>query len=124
VLNPSYNALFRLIDNECKNIPVSLKSYVLSTDAAEKGHLGVLKWARKNGCPWDELTCEYATGNGHLDVLKWARDNGCLWHRHTCLVYAITNDHSELAKWIQEKKKVIPISIIFFISTPLLIVRK
>ena len=26
--------------------------------AAEEGHLEVLQWARENGCPWDEYTCE------------------------------------------------------------------
>jgi hypothetical protein len=25
--------------------------------AAMFGHLEVLKWARANGCPWDEETC-------------------------------------------------------------------
>ena len=25
--------------------------------AAKGGHLEVLKWARANGCPWDEWTC-------------------------------------------------------------------
>ena len=43
------------------------------------GHLEVLKWARANGCPWDEGTCAYAAEGGHLEVLKWARENGCPW---------------------------------------------
>jgi len=56
-------------------------SYTLSTRtshaAAKYGHLGTLKWARANGCPWDETTCEYAASSGHLEVLQWARANGC-----------------------------------------------
>ena len=48
-------------------------------EAAKYGHLEVLKWARENGCPWDEVTCAYAAKGGHLDVLKWARENGCPW---------------------------------------------
>jgi hypothetical protein len=32
------------------------------TNAAEGGHLEVLKWLRENGCPWDEKTCGYAAG--------------------------------------------------------------
>jgi hypothetical protein len=39
----------------------------------------VLKWARENGCPWDEETCSAAAEGGHLEVLKWARENGCPW---------------------------------------------
>ena len=45
--------------------------------AAKNGHLEVLKYARENGCPWDEWTCSFAARNGHLEVLKWARENGC-----------------------------------------------
>ena len=47
------------------------------SDAAENGHLHVLKWARENGCEWDSSTCANAALNGHLHVLKWARENGC-----------------------------------------------
>ena len=44
----------------------------------------VLKWARENGCPWDEgATCAYAAYGGHLDVLKWARLNGCPWDENS-----------------------------------------
>jgi hypothetical protein len=28
--------------------------------AANSGHLEVLQWARANGCPWDERTCQCA----------------------------------------------------------------
>jgi hypothetical protein len=41
----------------------------------EGGHLEILKWARENGCPWNELTCASAARGGHLTVLKWAREN-------------------------------------------------
>ena len=40
-------------------------------------YLAVLQWARANGCPWNEHTCENAEGSGHLAVLQWARANGC-----------------------------------------------
>ena len=32
----------------------------------------VLQWAREHDCPWDAWTCE-AAEFGHLDVLRWAR---------------------------------------------------
>ena len=38
----------------------------------------MLKWARENGCPWDQDTCASRRG-GHLEVLKWARANDCPW---------------------------------------------
>jgi hypothetical protein len=50
---------------------------VTCADAAGGGHLEVLKWARENDCPWDELTCVSAAKHGHLEVLQWARTNGC-----------------------------------------------
>ena len=41
------------------------------------GHLEVLKWARENGCPWDEWTFRHTMKNGHLDVITWLGENGC-----------------------------------------------
>jgi hypothetical protein len=52
--------------------------------AAKGGHLDVLKWARANGCEWDEDTCVEAVKGGHLEVLQWARENGCEWSERTC----------------------------------------
>jgi hypothetical protein len=49
----------------------------------------VLKWARENGCPWDERTCANAAEGGHLEVLKWARANGCPWDEETCMYAAV-----------------------------------
>ena len=45
--------------------------------AAEYGRLGVLQWARENGCPWSEQAGDLASEGGHLNVLRWARENGC-----------------------------------------------
>ena len=42
-------------------------------NAAQGGHLEVLRWARANGCPWDEATCASAAESGHFEVLKWER---------------------------------------------------
>lgn len=47
---------------------------------AEGGHLHVLKWARENGCCWDENTYSSALLAGHEEVLKWALDNGAPLH--------------------------------------------
>ena len=47
--------------------------------AAAGGHLEVLRWLRRNGCPWNETTCSGAAMFNHLEVLQWARENGCPW---------------------------------------------
>src|SRR5437899_1988986 len=44
--------------------------------AAAHGYLNLINWARANGCPWNERTCEQAAEGGHLEVLQWARTNG------------------------------------------------
>ncbi|KAJ8609345.1 hypothetical protein CTAYLR_009299 [Chrysophaeum taylorii] len=66
--------------------------------AAHASQLEVLKWARANGCPWDEVTCESAALGGHLDVLRWARANECPWDGATC-AGAAKNGHLEVVKW-------------------------
>jgi hypothetical protein len=39
----------------------------------------VLKWARENGCSWDDETCSDAAMGGHIELLRWARENGAPW---------------------------------------------
>jgi hypothetical protein len=43
----------------------------------------VLRWARENGAPWDELTCANAAEGGHVELLRWARENGAPWTKNT-----------------------------------------
>lgn len=45
--------------------------------AAMKGHLHVLKWARKHGCAWDDRVCNLSDANGWEHVRFWADRNGC-----------------------------------------------
>ena len=61
----------------------------------------VLKWLRKQGCPWDEETCAFAADGGHLELLKWARNKGCPWDMETC-ANAYDNGHSEVLEWARE----------------------
>jgi hypothetical protein len=51
----------------------------------------VLKWARENGCPWDEWTCANAAERGHNDILNWARENDCPWNGETYACGAATS---------------------------------
>ena len=80
----------------------------------------MLKWARENGCPWDEEDVR-VRGGGHLEMLKWrarttarrgavrgrartrcckwARANGCPWNEHA---KAAKGGHLEVLKWARE----------------------
>ena len=48
-------------------------------NAADDGHMEVLKWAHKNGCPCNQNMCKIAALSGHLQVLKWAHESGFPW---------------------------------------------
>jgi hypothetical protein len=69
--------------------------------AALNGHLEILRWARSQGCPWDEITCTWAAQKGHLEVLKWARSQGCPWSSWTC-TWAAEYGHLETLKWVRK----------------------
>jgi hypothetical protein len=76
-------------------------SSVTYSAALRSGHLEVLRWARHQGCPWDERGIAVAARNGHLEVLKWMRDNHCSWNSQTCEM-AARNGHLELLKFVRE----------------------
>ena len=78
------------------------------TYAARDGHLEVLRWARRNGCPWDWRTCSAAATGGHLEVLQWARQNGCPWNSYTCEGAAL-GGHLEVLRWTHENLSLIHI---------------
>ena len=48
-------------------------------NAAEKGHLEVLQWARDQGYPWGDDACDMAAAYGRLEVLRWALEDGWKW---------------------------------------------
>ena len=59
-------------------------THLVCDDAAEAGHLHILKWAHEHGYPWNEYTCSYAARNGHLECLTYAHEHGCPWDEMTC----------------------------------------
>jgi hypothetical protein len=79
--------------------PRSLR-FGLCALAARNGHLGMLQWARANGCPWDEVTCRRAARNGDLKMLQWARANGCPWDKWV-IIGASENGHLDVVQWAQ-----------------------
>lgn len=59
---------------------------------------GALQWARSNGCLWNATTCFSAAKGGHLGVLQWARSNGCPWNTSTCSM-AAEGGHLGVLQW-------------------------
>ena len=48
------------------------------------GHIiYVFIWTVFTGCSWDSKVCQYAVVYGHESVLKWARKNSCPWSEET-----------------------------------------
>jgi hypothetical protein len=70
-------------------------------NAAEKGAIKCLKYAKENGCSWDENTCLYAAIKGQLECLKYAHENGCPWSEYTCK-YAAEFEQLECLKYAHE----------------------
>ena len=46
-------------------------------NAAMNGHLELLKWARLNGCPWDEKRYVYGVENVDPALVRYLEDEGC-----------------------------------------------
>jgi hypothetical protein len=81
----------------------------ICSEAARRGHLTVLQWARANGCPWDHAIfsaiCREAARTGHLPVLQWARANGCPWDHAICSAIcsdAARNEKLHVIVWALE----------------------
>jgi len=49
----------------------------LCQEAASKGRLKVLKWLRKQNCPWNASTYVEAKRKSHQKVAQWMKENGC-----------------------------------------------
>jgi len=48
-------------------------------EAAQYGHLEVLKYLRSREAQWSESVCWAAAEGDHLAVLQWCRQNGAPW---------------------------------------------
>ena len=57
-------------------------------DAARRGSVRLLKWARENNCNWGAFTCDYVVEYGHLPALKYLHEDGCPWDSYTCFYAA------------------------------------
>jgi len=66
------------------------------------GNTKLLAWAKKNGCNWEEKTCDEAANGGHLEVLQWARKHGCPWDGDRCARIAAMRGHLDMLKWVAQ----------------------
>ena len=51
--------------------------------AAEYGTLGIMKWLREVGCPWNTWTFAEAAEHGDLNNLMWLKATDCPWDVYT-----------------------------------------
>ncbi|GFH55039.1 hypothetical protein CTEN210_11515 [Chaetoceros tenuissimus] len=58
------------------------------SSAAHDNDMRALKWARDQGCPWDEWTLVHAAGNffgnGNMEMLEYCLQNGCPLSTRAC----------------------------------------
>ena len=47
----------------------------------KNGNLVILKYLHKEGCPWNEESCQVASKNGHLEILKYLHEKRSSWYR-------------------------------------------
>lgn len=72
--------------------------------AAERGHLHILKWLHdneQNPGRNQSYICSRAVLGQHLEVLKWARSVGYAWDWR-CIHYAVMNGPPEILQWLRQ----------------------
>jgi hypothetical protein len=70
--------------------------------ATAYGQLKALHWARRNGCPWDEYTCQMAAAHGHLNTLWWAMHSGCPHMHQELYNNAAAWGQAGVMAWLEE----------------------
>tara|TARA_B100000497_G_C7336340_1_gene221796 strand:- start:129 stop:509 length:381 start_codon:yes stop_codon:yes gene_type:complete len=107
----TYRRATRLLDNdEALSLPYERVVRLLGDaagavceDAARRGSVRLLKWARVNNLAWSPYTCSQAAYCGHLPALKYLHDNGCPWNSSTCY-YAAIYKHWDCLQYAVDKK--------------------
>jgi hypothetical protein len=73
------NGHIHILDWLWENFRSFCSTSLVFFNAAEKGHLEALRWAKRHFCSWDQLVLRRAAFFGHLDALKWMKRNGIAW---------------------------------------------
>jgi len=69
--------------------------------AVENGQLKILKWATANGFQQSHVALKRAAASGHIETLKYSHENGCAWNEDTCAAAAKTGQ-LEVLKYAHE----------------------
>ena len=72
-------------------------------DAASRGSVRLLKWARENNGDWNSGPCAWTAMCGHLPALQYLHENGCPWHSDTCWC-AAGNKHWDCLQYAVDNK--------------------
>ena len=72
-------------------------------NAARRGSVRLLKWAREHNLVWGTYTYSLAAMNGHLSTLQYLHENGCPWNSETCL-YAAHREHWDCLQYAVDNK--------------------
>jgi hypothetical protein len=84
------------------HIIINISNNYLCENACIYGFLNLLKYAHKNGCPWNKnIICCDAVFNGHLECLKYLYENGCILDELTCST-SVINGHLECLKFLHK----------------------
>ncbi len=82
--------------------------YKLCWEAACRGNVEILAWAKRNPFLWtcwgDEgaSVCAYAAKGGHFEALQWLQTHGCKWDAWVCY-NAVKTGNLQLLRWVREK---------------------
>jgi len=84
----------------------SLNDIPIVANAAENGHLHVLRWMKENNYTIGSNICHYAAKGGHLNVIEWATehcfDGGGIGDYQTQAA-AAKYGHLHILKWIHNR---------------------
>ena len=69
-------------------------------NAALGGHVCVLRWAKGQGCAFDERTLMFAAQGGSLEAIKWLRSQDCPWDEKAGAA-ASRAGHNQVLRWLQ-----------------------
>ena len=67
------------------------KGYFMNS-LARSGNIRAVQWARKQGIPIDEDTCNVAARYGNWDMVKWLHSEGCPWNKETHVIMQLNKE--------------------------------
>lgn len=69
--------------------------------AAYFGWIDLLEWARNNCCGWNEKTFSEAVRGGHLEMIEYLKKNGCPMNASACVYASDLPNNLEILKLLR-----------------------